>query len=230
MIPRTLEPEVMDTAEEAHDYNSMDHRQVNCRFVDDFLAVIESSPLNWAPSESVEAPKILDCGTGTALIPIELCQRPVCLHVTAIDMANEMLIVAETNVAKAGLNENIQLERVDAKQLPFARRSFDAVISNSIVHHIPKPREVLAEMARVLKPGGVLFVRDLMRPDDVVTVDRFVTMYAGDENEHQRQMFRDSLFAALRLDEIRDLLDEVGLPKQWATQTTDRHWTIAGIG
>lgn len=63
MLARTLEPEVMDTPEEALAYDSMDHADVNRVFVDDFLAA------------DPEAGEILDLGTGTALIPIELCRR-----------------------------------------------------------------------------------------------------------------------------------------------------------
>jgi hypothetical protein len=58
MLNRTLEPEVMDTAADALDYDRMDHREVNRRFVDDFLAA--------APDLS----DVLDLGTGTAQIPI----------------------------------------------------------------------------------------------------------------------------------------------------------------
>jgi hypothetical protein len=41
-------------------------------------------------------------------------------------------------------------------------------------------------------------------------------------------MFADSLHAALTLEEVRELLDELQLPAEWVTQTSDRHWTIAG--
>ena len=54
----------------------------------------------------------------------------------------------------------------DAKQLPFDAASFPVVISNSIVHHIAEPRDVIAEAIRVTAPGGLLFHRDLARPDD----------------------------------------------------------------
>ena len=62
---RVLEGEVMDTAEEASDYNAMDHAAVNRIFVDDLLR---------CPDEQLTG-DILDLGTGTALIPIELCRR-----------------------------------------------------------------------------------------------------------------------------------------------------------
>lgn len=225
MIPRTLEPEVMDSATEALDYDSMDHSDVNRAFVDDFLAALA---LAGRLTDQAHPLRVLDAGTGTAQIPIELCRRTVGCSVTAIDLAGEMLKVAEQNVVSAGFGNRIQLQRVDSKQLPDEDASFDAVISNSIVHHIPEPKQVLAEMARVVRPGGVLFVRDLLRPNDLETVSQLVETYAGQSNTHQQQMFRDSLCAALTLNEMRQLLVELDLPDSWISQTTDRHWTIIG--
>src|SRR5262245_40125035 len=143
MLSRILEPEVMDTQAQAVDYDSMDHSAVNRVFVDDLLAA-------WSP---VHSGRILDVGTGTAQIPIELCSREKRFAVTAIDLAAEMLKVGRRNVTASGLDANIKLELVDAKSLPYADGAFDAVISNSIVHHIPDPVVVFAEMGRVLRPG-----------------------------------------------------------------------------
>ena len=215
MLPRTLEPEVMDTAAEAADYDAMDHRQVNALFVADFLAV-EPQP-----------GRVLDVGTGTAQIPIELCRQHATAEVVGVDLAEHMLRVGRANVERAALTGRVDLQRVDAKGLPFPDGSFDAVISNSIVHHIPAPRGVLAEMVRVVRPGGVLFVRDLLRPTDEAAVQYFVATYAGDANEHQRRMFADSLRAALTLAEERDMVASLGLPPADVRQTSDRHWTWA---
>ena len=151
MIPRVLEPEVMDSSEEAHDYDAMDHSAVNRVFVQDFLAV-------WHGGFP-----ILDVGTGTAQIPVELCRQSPTAKIVAIDLAQHMLAVAQQNVERSGFKDRIQLKLVDAKGLPFGDGHFGAVISNSIVHHIPLPGGVLAEMVRVVKPSGILFVRDLLR-------------------------------------------------------------------
>lgn len=224
MLNRILETEVMDTAEEAIDYDSMDHRAVNRLFVDDFLAAL---PADRFTSQSPG--KIFDAGTGTAQIPVELVRRDVNLIVTASDLAEQMLIVARRNVAAAGLDSSIRLVRSDCKHLPDADHSYDAVISNSIIHHIPDPVLVIQELWRVLKPGGILFVRDLMRPENQSTLDQLVNTYAGDANIHQQQMFRDSLHAALTLREIGELLQSLGVPAAAARATSDRHWTITAV-
>ncbi len=213
MLPRVLEPEVMDSAEEARDYDAMDHQAVNRAFVADFLA-------RWDGRNPV-----LDVGTGTAQIPVELCRQSPSVQVVGIDLAAHMLALAEENIRQAGLTDRLRVERCDAKQMPFADGSFAAVISNSIIHHIPEPGRVLAEMIRVLRPGGCLFVRDLLRPTDASNLERIVRAYAGNANAHQRKMFAESLHAALTLEEIRSLVAGLGLDPRGATQTSDRHWT-----
>jgi ubiquinone/menaquinone biosynthesis C-methylase UbiE len=213
MLPRVLEPEVMDTVEEARDYNAMDHDLVNRVFCRDFLAVWNG--LN----------PILDVGTGTALIPLELCRQSPDTLVTGVDLAEQMLIVGRDNVRRAGLDKRIELRRCDAKALSFEAGSFGAVISNSIVHHIPEPGAVFREMIRVTRPGGTLFVRDLLRPIDRDTLRRLVETYTCGANEHQQQMFADSLQAALTLAEVRDHISSMGFSPESVQQTTDRHWT-----
>src|SRR5262245_33329707 len=137
MLPRVLEPEVMDSAEEARDYDAMDHSAVNASFVADFLALWNG--LN----------PVLDVGTGTAQIPIALCLKDSGARVVGIDLSEPMLKVARANVARAGLEGRIKLEKQDAKRLTYPHGSFGAAMSNSIPHHIPEPGLVLAEMARV---------------------------------------------------------------------------------
>ncbi len=217
MLPRVLEPEVMDSAEEARDYDAMDHAEVNRVFVGDFLAF-------WGGTGTV-----LDVGTGTAQIPIALCRRAPGIHVVGIDLAEHMLHVGRENVARAGLADRIRLEHIDAKHMPYADGQFAAVISNSIVHHIPHPGDVLAGMVRVVARTGALFVRDLMRPTDEPAVNHLVNTYAGDANDHQRQMFRESLQAALTLAEIRTLVAGLGFHPETVRQTSDRHWTWQAV-
>jgi ubiquinone/menaquinone biosynthesis C-methylase UbiE len=110
MIPRTLEPEVMDTEQEAVDYDAMDHSAVNRKFVEDF-GIKFNREIFWDLSipdseERMRAcGKFLDAGTGTAQIPIELARWPSMkqVSITAVDMSHNMLRLAARNVAAAGL-------------------------------------------------------------------------------------------------------------------------------
>lgn len=203
----------MDTPEEARDYNEMDHSEVNRIFVDDLLACGEI------------AGDILDLGTGTALIPIELCARVEACRVMASEMSVSMLDLAVYNLAVSPAGGRIQLDQADAKQLHYDDDQFDVVMSNSIVHHIPEPVAVLREAARVARPGGLLFFRDLMRPAQSEDVSRLVATYAAGANEHQQKMFADSLRAALSLEEIRKLVSSLGFNDDTVQATSDRHWT-----
>lgn len=232
MLPRVLEPEVMDTPEEARDYDAMDHSEVNRRFVEDFLAAVGASGAEIARTDDAGhaatnqgLAEALDLGTGTAQIPIELCRRSSDWRVWAIDLAPNMLYLARANVEVASLSSRIRLDLVDAKRLPYQDDRFAAVISNSIVHHIPEPRFALAEAVRVVRPQGWIFIRDLLRPADDAAVRHLVETYAGQANPHQRKMFDDSLRAALSLDEIRDLVRDLGFSADTVRATSDRHWT-----
>lgn len=224
MLSRTLEPEVMDTAAEAADYDAMDHSAVNRRFVDDWglatRAMAHSATDKW---------RMLDVGTGTALIPIEFCRSVPSLHIVAIDLATEMLHLARSNVLRAGFSDRIELCLVDAKRLPGEDGEFETVVSNSIIHHIPQPQESLSEMVRVLAPGGLLFVRDLMRPETEAELEDLVQTYTPGATPSMRQLFRQSLHAALTVQEVADLLADLGLRRDWVRATSDRHWTICGV-
>ena len=147
----------------------------------------------------------------------------------AVDLAKEMLRLAAENVARRGLADRIALDQADAKQLPYKSGRFAAVISNSIVHHVPEPRAALAEAVRVVAPGGLLFIRDLARPRDDAEVGRLVAQYAAGANDHQRQLFDASLRAALSLGEIRALIVSLGFPPEGVEATSDRHWTWCAV-
>ncbi len=215
MIPRVLEPEAMDTSEEAADYDAMDHSAVNARFVADFLSVHGFCRMG----------TILDVGTGTALIPIEICRVDPISRILAVDLAQAMLDVARRNVQDSGFADRIRLEQVDAKGMGYKEGSFEAVISNSIVHHIPDPRPALAEMARLVARGGTLFVRDLARPKWEEDLRKTVETYAAHETDRARSLFADSLRAALTLEEVQAMVQDLGCPPQSVAMTSDRHWT-----
>jgi ubiquinone/menaquinone biosynthesis C-methylase UbiE len=243
MLTRKLEPEVMDSDQDASEYNSMDHSEVNRRFVDDLLAFARNcwathkaigqadfpSDREFDKTNSFPMGDVLDVGTGTALIPVQLCkQHPFC-RVMAVDMAVSMLNLAVYNVEASGLRERIQLSQVDGKEMVFRDQMFDVVMSNSIIHHLPEPITCVEEMVRVVRPKGLIFVRDLMRPDNASNLNDLVETYAGKESQYSKQLFADSLHAALTLEEMRGLVTTCGFPAESVTATSDRHWTWAAV-
>jgi ubiquinone/menaquinone biosynthesis C-methylase UbiE len=217
MLQRVLETEAMDSAEQALDYDSMDHAEVNRIFVADLLAA----------GPAAEDGEILDLGTGTALIPIELCRMVPNARVLAVDAAEQMLAIGRRNVEKAGLAGRIRLERVDAKRLPYRDGQFATVISNSIIHHLSHPSAAINEAWRVTASGGLIFFRDLFRPENEAVVRRLVEIYAAGANQHQRQMLADSFRAALTVEEVRQLIITLPAPSETVRATSDRHWTWA---
>ncbi len=212
-VDRVLEPEVMDNAEESEAYANMDFLSVNTDFVDQLIRL------------GAHQGHFLDIGTGPAQIPILLAQKQPQIKITAIDLSAEMLKVAEREVQSAALSQQIILQMGDAKELPFEDNYFDGIFSNSIIHHIPKPIQVMREVKRVLKPNGLIFFRDLKRLDSVADIDAIVNQYAKNDTKDQRKLFRDSLFAALTIEEITGIISSVGL-EATIMSSSDRHWSL----
>jgi ubiquinone/menaquinone biosynthesis C-methylase UbiE len=213
-MDRILEPEVMDTWLEATAYDAMDFLAVNTAFATDAIAL------------DPYAIKILDVGTGTARIPILMCEQQPQYLITGVDLAQSMLIIGQRNVAEAGLTQRIRLERVDSKRMPYPDLEFDMVISNSLVHHLPEPLSFFGEVSRLVRPGGALLIRDLIRPENDRIVNELVADIGREYDRHQQQLFHDSLKAALTLAEVQELIDRVGLINVNLSQSSALHWTI----
>lgn len=224
MLSRIPETELMNDPVEARAYDEMDHTAVNTAFVSDLLAsgLLDSGPVD----EEADTSFVLDVGTGTALIPIELCKRFHSCQVIAQDGAVSMLEIAKINVAIGLCEHRIQLQHGDGKQLEYSDDLFDGVMSNSWLHHVPDPAQGISEMIRVCKPGGWLFTRDLFRPETEEEIERLVAVHAATETKGNQQLLRQSLRAGLTLDEARQMVSALGLPAEAVQITSDRHWTL----
>jgi ubiquinone/menaquinone biosynthesis C-methylase UbiE len=109
-----------------------------------------------APGGSERA---LDVGTGAGAIAIALA--PLVGRVVAVDLVPELL--AEARVRSP---PGVEYLEADATALPFEAASFDLVCSARILHHVGRPELVVAEMERVLIPGGTMLVVDQLAPGD----------------------------------------------------------------
>lgn len=214
-LPRQLEPESMDSPREAMEYESMDHGEVNRIFVDDLIA-----------GGSIGT-QIVDLGCGPAAIPIILCERMEDVRVMGIDSSIEMLEIAKREIDFAGMIDRIFLEHADVKAMDdFEDALADTVLSNSLLHHLAEPVTALGTAVRLVRPGGRLFLRDLFRPATIPAIEHLVDQYSGDESEFAQQLFRQSLQAALTLEEIQQICSGLGIREDFVQMTSDRHWTI----
>lgn len=113
--------------------------------------------------------RTLDVGTGAGAIAMALA--PLVAEVVGVDLVPELLAEAR----RLSPPEVVYLE-ADATALPFAAGAFDLVCSARTLHHVPRPELVLAEMTRVLRPGGTMLVVDQLAPVDplaAIELNRF---------------------------------------------------------
>ncbi len=97
--------------------------------------------------------RVLDVATGTAGIALSLVDRTDAV-VTGIDLTEDMLAEGARNVAGAGVGDRLALLAGRAEQLPFADATFDALTFSYLLRYVADPVATLAELARVVKPGG----------------------------------------------------------------------------
>jgi ubiquinone/menaquinone biosynthesis C-methylase UbiE len=218
----------MDAAAEALAYDRMDLDPVNRAFVSDLLDALDPGrpPSAADPMAAGEEPiRILDLGTGTARIAALLCHAQPKVRILAVDLSAEMLDLARIHIELEGLTSAIRLDRQDAKQLQLPDNGFQATISNSLIHHLADPLPALREAVRVVQPGGLVFMRDLRRPMDMNELDELLDRHAGQEQPAGRDLFRQSLLAALTVQEMQQLVESLGYNPHHVRRTSDRHWT-----
>jgi demethylmenaquinone methyltransferase/2-methoxy-6-polyprenyl-1,4-benzoquinol methylase len=99
--------------------------------------------------------RVLDVATGTGAVAAELASRAGC-RVTGIDQSADMLAAAGALLAARGLADRVELVRGEAEALPFDDASFDGLTVTYLLRYVADPAATLAELARVVRPGGTL--------------------------------------------------------------------------
>jgi ubiquinone/menaquinone biosynthesis C-methylase UbiE len=103
--------------------------------------------------------QVLDVGTGTGIVALRAAATATSLgRVVGIDLSSGMLAIARKKAATRRIEDRVEFRDMDAERLEFRDASFDAVVSMFALHHFPNPAAALAEMYRVLKPGGTLSI------------------------------------------------------------------------
>jgi SAM-dependent methyltransferase len=109
------------------------------------------------------APKaqLLEVGSGPGRLAAKLAERAPAVWVKGVDIAPEMVERATALAAKSGVADRVTFQVGDVTSLPFPDASFDLVVSTFSLHHWPDPAKGLAEIYRVLLPGGVARIYDV---------------------------------------------------------------------
>ena len=196
-LERIPEPEVMDDLEGVEAYSAAASQA--------YLERIDRTFVEHALSLGVAEGHALDIGTGPGVIPIMLAARVPRLRLTGTDLSEPMLQKALKAAEEAGVADRLDFRLGDAKSLPFSDRSFDLVLCNSLLHHLPAPLALFNEISRVSKPGAAILLRDLRRPSRLE-----FPFHAGWFGRHysgvMSRLYRDSLRAAYTRAELEELL------------------------
>ena len=127
---------------------------------------------------------LLDCGCGSGSITEGLAKAVEPGQVTGLDMSETEIERARARAAKSKIR-NIRFAVGNIYRLGFPDSSFDALFSHNVLEHVPDPRAALQEMRRVLKPGGIMGIRDcdygglILAPDDGFW-ERFIFLWEAD--------------------------------------------------
>ena len=196
-LERIPEPEVMDDLDGVEAYSAAASQA--------YLERIDRTFVEHALSLGVAEGHALDIGTGPGVIPIMLAAGVPGLRLTGVDLSQPMLQKAREAAEEAGVADRLDFRVGDAKSLPFSEQSFDLVLCNSLLHHLPDALALLNEISRLVRPGGAILLRDLRRPSRLefpLHALWFGRHYSG----VMSQLYRDSLQAAYTRAELECLL------------------------
>jgi ubiquinone/menaquinone biosynthesis C-methylase UbiE len=151
--------------------------------------------------------RILDIGTGSGLLAIELAKTfyPE-VHITGIDMSEDILKIAQRNVEISGLSHQIEFKLLSAAATSFPDGSFDIVVSNASLHHWFDPQAVFSEIKRVTVKGGFCLIRDNMRLLPLLNPLIDMISFIKGMNEIQHDLWVKAIQASYTISELKAVL------------------------
>jgi ubiquinone/menaquinone biosynthesis C-methylase UbiE len=215
----------MDLPDEVRAYASADFADVNARFVDRLVALSAT----WVDPSGDRAVRAIDLGCGPGDITRRVALVRPGWQIVAADASAPMLEWAAGAFARAGVADRITCRLTDAKSTGLPDGSMDVVFSNSLLHHLTGATAMWREVGRVVRPGGLIFFRDLFRPPDEAAARQIVRTHAGEESPLLQEEFYRSLLSAYSPDEIVEQLGASGLPELRVQIISDRHVDVFGI-
>src|SRR5436190_789989 len=134
----------------------------------------------------------LGCGTGQ----VSAALAPFVGHVVAVDASAAMLQAAKKRLHAF---DNVDLRRGELESLPIDDARLDAATMMLVLHHVPEPERALAEVARVLAPGGRLILVDMLPHDRENYRQQMGHVWLGFSEDHIRRLLGESSFGEIRV-------------------------------
>jgi len=155
---------------------------------------------------------VLDIGAGTGRFSLAIAKQLSAGKVICLDLSEEMLQHLERKAEKEGLKDRIQILKAEASASRLENESVDLVMCNSVLHELSSPEAVLAEMLRVLVPGGWAMITDFRD----TKISRLIC-----------RSHRQGPHGPFSVHELEALFTEAGLKNVKVRPV--RHWVI-GVG
>lgn len=210
----------MDDAEQADAYAAADFSGANGLFVALFSELCGKD----------FSGTVLDLGCGPGDICLRLARSFPDSIVHGVDGAAAMLSHAEFALAREpALARRVRFiqGRLPGAALPLS--AYDAVVSNSLLHHLPDPQVLWSAVREYSRPGTKVLAMDLFRPANPATAERLVERYAAAAPPVLRRDFFNSLCAAFEPEEVVAQLGMAGLGHFTVRIVSDRHVAISGV-
>jgi trans-aconitate methyltransferase len=218
-MKRIAEPELMDSEAQTLAYAQADFEEANTLFADNFLDRFAGL----GPTG-----QMADLGCGPGDIAIRLAMALPGWQVTGIDAGENMLRRARERLESESLGERVNFRLAYLPDPSLPKKTWDAVISNSLLHHLPDPLVLWESISGLGVDGAAVQVMDLVRPDSATAARDLVDRYADGAPEILREDFYNSLLAAYTISEIQEQLAQAKLEQLRVEPASDRHWIVSG--
>jgi ubiquinone/menaquinone biosynthesis C-methylase UbiE len=217
-MERIPEPDLMDDVEQAMAYAGADFSEPHEAFVTDFAKRFPAFSKG----------EVLDLGCGTADVIIRFANAFPESHITGIDGAQAMLDIGLSDIEQKGLSNQIKLQNCLLPDNELSKKQFDAVISNSLLHHLSDPLIIWQTVKQCAKYGAPILTMDLLRPYAKEKAEELVHLYAADTSPILQRDFYNSLLASYTADEIQQQLETMDLDYLTVEIVSDRHLIVWG--
>ena len=212
-MKRVPEPDLMEQKEQAHAYANADFSNSNELFLEklfEFCSITDET-------------KILDVGCGDGEIPIEIYKKTKS-KITVLDGSSAMLDEFSKKMSANNI-DNIKIIQRRYEDTYLTEKSFDVLISNSVLHHVKSPKLFWEKSFNLVRQQGHIVLMDLFRPSNEHELSSVLDKYGGNDPVLLND-FENSLRAAYTPNEVEGQLSSFSNISSSVKAISDRHFFV----